>query len=124
MSHDGRLLSGAIAFYASLAIAPLGVVALLIASLVMPETAARDELVGQIEAFLGSEMATFLVNAIVTLGEEATSYAAPIFGALFMIYIAALSWLVFAHVPDVWVVFGALVIVFSGLTIWKREQRQ
>jgi len=89
VSHDGRLLSGAIAFYASLAIAPLGVVALLIASLVMPETAARDELVGQIESFLGSEMATFLVNAIVTLGEEATSYAAPIFGALFMLYIAA-----------------------------------
>lgn len=89
VSHDGRLLSGAIAFYASLAIAPLGVVALLIASLVMPETAARDELVGQIESFLGSEMATFLVNAIVTLGEEATSYAAPILGALFMLYIAA-----------------------------------
>jgi membrane protein len=89
VSHDGRLLSGAIAFYASLAIAPLGVVALLIASLVMPETAARDELVGQIESFLGSEMATFLVNAIVTLGDEATSYAAPIFGALFMLYIAA-----------------------------------
>ncbi len=32
-SHDGRLLSGAIAFYASLAIAPLGVVALLMVRL-------------------------------------------------------------------------------------------
>jgi len=88
-SHDGRLLSGAIAFYASLAIAPLGVVALLIASLVMPETAAREELVGQLVSFLGSEIATFLVDAIVMLGNEATSYAAPVIGALFMLYISA-----------------------------------
>ena len=41
----------------------------------------------------------------------------------FMIYIAAFSWIVFAHVPDTWVVLGALVIVVSGLIIWKREQR-
>jgi drug/metabolite transporter (DMT)-like permease len=41
----------------------------------------------------------------------------------FMIYIAALSWLIFAHVPDIWVVGGACVIVLSGLVIWKREQR-
>ncbi len=88
-SHDGRLLSGAIAFYASLAIAPLGVVALLITSLVMPEAAARERLVLQLEAFLGSEMALFLVNAMVKLGDEATSYAAPILGALFMLYISA-----------------------------------
>ncbi len=59
-SHDGRLLSGAIAFYASLAIAPLGVVALLIASL-----------------------------TIVKLGDEATSFAAPVIGAIFMLYISA-----------------------------------
>ena len=88
-SHDGRLLSGAIAFYASLAIAPLGVVALLITSLVMPEDAAREQLVGQLESFLGSEMALFLVSAMVELGDQATSYAAPILGALFMLYISA-----------------------------------
>ncbi|MGB8329663.1 MAG: YihY/virulence factor BrkB family protein [Polyangiales bacterium] len=88
-SHDGRLLSGAIAFYASLALAPLGVVALLIASLVMPEVAAREELVGQIGAFVGPELATFLVEAIVHLGNEATNWAAPLIGALFMSYVAA-----------------------------------
>ncbi len=41
----------------------------------------------------------------------------------FMIYIAAFSWLIFGHVPDFWVVFGAITIVASGLIIWKREQR-
>lgn len=42
----------------------------------------------------------------------------------FMIYIAAFSWLVFGHAPDVWVIAGALTIVASGLIIWKREQRK
>jgi len=89
VSHDGRLLSGAIAFYASLAIAPLGVIALLIASLVMSEAVAREELVLQLESFLGPDIATFLVDSIVQLGNEATSYAAPVIGAVFMLYVAA-----------------------------------
>ena len=88
-SHDGRLLSGAIAFYASLALAPLGVVALLIASFVMPEAEAREELVGQVGAFVGSDLATFLVAAIDELGNEATSFAAPVIGGVFMLYISA-----------------------------------
>lgn len=89
VSHDGRLLSGAIAFYASLALAPLGVVALLLASLVMPEAEAREELVAQVGAFLGADLAAFLVEAIVQLGDEATSWAAPVIGAVFMLYISA-----------------------------------
>ncbi|MGB5697438.1 MAG: YihY/virulence factor BrkB family protein [Polyangiales bacterium] len=88
-SHDGRLLSGAIAFYASLALAPLGVVALLIASLVMPEADARNELVAQVGAFLGPDLAKFLIEAIVQLSDEATSWAAPVLGVVFMLYISA-----------------------------------
>ena len=88
-SHDGRLLSGAIAFYAALAIAPLGVVALLIASLVMSVSEAREELVAQLDVFLGTEMATFVVDSIVALTNQAASYAVPIFGALFMLYVSA-----------------------------------
>lgn len=42
----------------------------------------------------------------------------------FMIYLAILSWVVFGHVPDKFVVLGALTIVTSGLIIWKREQRR
>jgi membrane protein len=87
-SHDGRLLSGAIAFYASLAIAPLGVVALLIASLVMSESAAREELVAQVGVFLGPDLSAFLIDTIVNLGDEATSYTAPVIGAVFMLYIS------------------------------------
>lgn len=42
----------------------------------------------------------------------------------FLIYIALLSWLIFNDTPDLWVILGALIIVVSGLIIWKREQRQ
>ena len=89
VSHDGRLLSGAIAFYASLATAPLGVVALLIASLVMPEAEARAELVQQVGVFLGPELSAYLIQSIVELGDEATSMAAPVIGAVFMLYVSA-----------------------------------
>lgn len=90
VAHDGRLLSGAIAFYASLAIAPLGVVALLITSLVMTETRAREELVQQLSGFLGQDLATYITDTIVQVGSEAiTSVAAPVLGVIFMLYVAA-----------------------------------
>ncbi|MDW3182991.1 DMT family transporter [Roseobacter sp.] len=41
----------------------------------------------------------------------------------FMIYLSFLSYLVFDHLPDRWTILGALIIVVSGLIIWKREQR-
>jgi len=89
-SHDGRLLSGAIAFYASLAIAPLGVVALLITSLVMTESRAREELVQQLGSFLGPDLATYITDTIIQLGSEAVaSVAAPLIGAVFMLYVSA-----------------------------------
>ena len=62
---------------------------MLIASLVMPEIEARQELVGQVGVFLGPEMATFLVETIVQLGNKATSWTAPVISALFMLYISA-----------------------------------
>jgi drug/metabolite transporter (DMT)-like permease len=41
----------------------------------------------------------------------------------FMIYLTITSYLVFGHVPDVFTVVGALIIVVSGLIIWARERR-
>ena len=41
----------------------------------------------------------------------------------FMIYLAILSFFVFEHVPDTCTILGALVVVTSGLIIWKRESR-
>ncbi|MEM7136795.1 MAG: YihY/virulence factor BrkB family protein [Myxococcota bacterium] len=88
-SHDGRLLSGAIAFYASLALAPLGVLMVLIASFVLPVDAAQRELVGQLEMFVGPDLAKFLAQAISDMSSQTESLAAPILGGLFMIYMSA-----------------------------------
>jgi membrane protein len=88
-SHDGRLLSGAIAFYASLALAPLGVLMILIASLVLPASEARLELAGQLEMFLGPDLAAFLFNAMVDMRSEAQSWAAPAIGGVIMLYMSA-----------------------------------
>ncbi len=87
-SHDGRLLSGAIAFYVLLALAPLGVLMILIASLVLPKDAARQELVRQLEMFLGSDLASLLAQTMNDLSTEAQGWAAPVFGAIFMIYMS------------------------------------
>ncbi len=41
----------------------------------------------------------------------------------FLLYLTASGYLVFAHVPDQMTIFGALVVVVSGLIIWSRERR-
>lgn len=41
----------------------------------------------------------------------------------FMIYVTIIGFVLFGHLPDLWTVLGTLVIVGSGLIIWKREQR-
>lgn len=87
-SHDGRLLSGAIAFYVTLALAPLGVLMILIASLVLPEDVARKELVTQLDMFLGSDLASFLAGTMLDLRSQTQSWTAPIIGASFMLYMS------------------------------------
>ena len=41
----------------------------------------------------------------------------------FLIYLTAFSYLIFDHVPSVWTLMGASVIMLSGLIIWYREAR-
>ncbi len=41
----------------------------------------------------------------------------------FMIYLTILSYFIFDHVPDLWTITGAAIIIASGLIIWKREQQ-
>lgn len=42
----------------------------------------------------------------------------------FMIYVAIWGYLLFGDIPDQWTILGALVIIGSGLIIWKREQNR
>lgn len=41
----------------------------------------------------------------------------------FLLYLTVTSFAVFGHVPDLWTMVGAGVIISSGLVIWKRETR-
>ena len=40
----------------------------------------------------------------------------------FMIFLTIESYLVFFDVPDEWTLTGAIIVVISGLIIWKRTQ--
>ena len=41
----------------------------------------------------------------------------------FLLYLIVLSFVIFGHVPSVWTLLGAFVIMMSGLIIWYREGR-
>lgn len=60
LRHGGNLLSGAIAFYALLSLAPILVIALYFAGLVTSEESARAELIRSLARFLGREGASTL----------------------------------------------------------------
>ena len=62
--HDGPLLSGALAFYMLLAVAPLGVLILLIVGAVFGREAASGELMTPLGNLLGDATAEFISDLI------------------------------------------------------------
>jgi drug/metabolite transporter (DMT)-like permease len=46
------------------------------------------------------------------------------FGYVQIIFMALSGWIVFADVPDAWVLLGAAMVVSSGLYVWLRERQQ
>lgn len=46
------------------------------------------------------------------------------FSYSFIIWMTALSYLVFHHPPDLWTLLGAAVVIVAGLVIWFRERRR
>jgi drug/metabolite transporter (DMT)-like permease len=46
------------------------------------------------------------------------------FGYSFILFLTAWSYLVFDHLPDIWTVIGASIIITSGLIIWFREMKK
>ena len=45
------------------------------------------------------------------------------FSYLSLIYLALASWLIFNQPPDEWFILGVVIIVLSGLYIWRRERK-
>ena len=46
------------------------------------------------------------------------------FGYSFILFLTIWSYLVFDHLPDIWTVIGASIIITSGLVIWFREMKK
>jgi drug/metabolite transporter (DMT)-like permease len=51
---------------------------------------------------------------------EASTLAPVIYSQI--IFITALSWIVFSDPPDIWTIIGTGIIVASGLFVWQRER--
>lgn len=43
------------------------------------------------------------------------------FGYVFIIYLGLWSWFLFDQVPDIWNIWGAVIVTIAGLIIWIRE---
>ncbi len=94
------MLSGAVAFYALLAVAPLGVLAVVAVGWVLGAEEARGALVRQIEAFVEPEAASFLTEAIargMSMGDQGR-----------LATLASVFFLVFASTRLFWMLRGAI----------------
>jgi drug/metabolite transporter (DMT)-like permease len=75
-------------------------------------------------AFLMIGTAALIGHQLLTTAHRLApaSVLAP-FGYVQIIYMTASSWLIFNQPPDVWIYFGAPIVIGSGLYIWLRERR-
>lgn len=111
------MLSGAVAFYALLAVAPLGVLAVVAVGWVLGAEEAREALVRQIEAFVEPEAASFLTEAIargVTFGEQGR--LATLVSVLFLVFASTrLFWMLRGAINHAWGIRSNVPPGFFGI---------
>lgn len=113
--HEGSLLAGAIAFYALLALAPSGVLAIAILGAVLGEEAARGELTGQLEAIFDEDLSLFLAEAIERSAASDSSWATGISVVIFLFVSVRLFWMLRAALNLLWGIRSTLAPGFRGL---------
>jgi membrane protein len=87
--HDGRLLSGALAFHVLLAVAPIGVIALAVAGLVFGREAQAGELVEPLAHLMNDDLARFVSETVERAAQPRGSVLASIFGFVFFVFAVA-----------------------------------
>lgn len=92
--HGNTLLGAAIAFYALLSAAPIGVIAVAIAGLVFGEDVASGQLRWQMQQTLGSKGAKFVVDMMEQAREPVSGGIATFLGLAIIVFAAARM---FAH---------------------------
>ena len=87
--HDGRLLSGALAFYFVMAATPFGVIALYVGGLLLGEDEVRATLIERVRTSAGDEVATFASDSLdVALAPQHGALATAI-SILFILYVTS-----------------------------------
>jgi membrane protein len=79
-------LAAALAFYTALSLAPLLVIAVAIASLVLGDEAARGEIVGQFHGLLGHQGAAAVEAILAASRDQSGGIMATVFGALVLAF--------------------------------------
>jgi membrane protein len=113
--HEGSLLAGAIAFYALLALAPSGVLAIAILGSVLGEEAARGELQAQLELIFDENLALFLAKAIERSAASDSSWATSLSVVIFLFVSVRLFWMLRAALNLLWGIRSTLAPGFRGL---------
>ncbi|MCB9635388.1 MAG: YihY/virulence factor BrkB family protein [Sandaracinus sp.] len=115
--HEGSLLSGAVAFYALLAFAPLGVLAVVGVGWLLGADAARDALTKQVETYLDPGAAHFLMEAIergTTFGNQGR-FATFLSGGFLIIASTRLFWMLRGAINHAWGIRSTVPPGFFGL---------
>jgi membrane protein len=89
--HSGRLLSGAIAFYALLSIVPMFVIALRLAGLATSATAARRTLLDNVARWVGASGADTIGNMLALAEKGGAEKSASIVGTVVLLYASTRS---------------------------------
>ncbi len=122
--HDGSLLSGAIAFYALLSLAPLGVLTLAIVGVVMGADQARIGIEAELAVFLGEEVAQGIGALVERASESGPSLWATLFSGLFILFATTrLFWMLRAALNYVWGIRSTTTPGFRGLR-WQVLRRR
>ena len=114
-AHDGPLLSGAVAFYMLLAVAPIGVFAVAITGALLGEEAAEGELMAPLQSVLGEEAARSVSDLIERASEPGSTWVATVFGGLFFLFaVVRLFSILQSALNHIWGVRSRGAIGFKG----------
>lgn len=114
--HEGSLLSGAVAFYALLALAPFGVIAVVVAGWVVGKDVARTQMLEEMAVFVGSDAAQFLVKVVDRAHDTGAGWFTATFSVLFLIFASTrLFWMLRAALNHAWGIRSRIPPGFRGL---------
>ena len=117
-------MSGAVAFYALLALAPFGVIAISVAGFILGEEAARSEFANQVEIFVGGDTAAFVLDVVERSASWKGGWLATTVSLFFLLFASTrLFWMLRAALNYTWGIRSRIPPGFRGLA-WSVLKRR